>query len=306
MIEAGANANALLTRRLVASFPVDAARALERMPARDIAQLLASEDATAAAQVIRALAIPVARDTFVAMDPGRASAIAAVLPVPWAASMLRTMPPAQLEEILKELPNGFASAVRRALQHSSQTVASLMNPLVLSLPADVDVAFAIEQLRARKETTLECIYVVARDGLLAGAVRIPALVTASPETLLSDLLDAQVPALDADTDAPSLAAHSGWAHWRSLPVVDAGNHFLGAVSYHVIQRLLLDIPATSAKLAPLHVSFAELFWLGLTGMTDGLARTVASQVAQASDEQERLLARSDAPRASDAAKEGER
>jgi magnesium transporter len=264
-----------LASEMLAAFPVEAARALERASADDVAALLAQVDADIAVPVVRALSPPVARDSLVAMPVEAAARIAAGLPAPWVAALFRAAPRERVDAVLAALPARQRAAVTTAMQHRPKTAAALAEAVVLSLASDVDAAFALDQVRGRSVTARDGVYVVDREGRLAGVVGVADLVVAAPDAKLASLMTTDVVALGDGDDAGAIVANPGWHSWRTLPVVDGERMLLGVVRYETVQRLLLDHPAHEPSGVGLPVSLAELFWVGLIGMTDGLARTVA-------------------------------
>lgn len=265
----------VLAAELMIAYPEDAARVLERFPAADVAELVAELEPAAAAAILRAMTTVVGREALALADPERAGAVLAELSVPWAAALLRRAAPERIDRVLAGVDEPHRGAIARALTHDPRSVGALIDPAALALPPDVDAAFALDCVRAAHDARGDRIYVVDRDGRLEGVVGLAAVVTTAPDTRLEDLVTSELVTLRATDDTAAIAAHPAWSRWRSLPVVDADGAFLGVIRYDAVRRFVLASPSADASVVSLPVSLAELFWLGLAGVTDGLARTVA-------------------------------
>jgi len=198
--------------------------------------------------------------------------------VPWAAAMFRTEAAARVDAVLAGMPASASQPIRRALRYAAHSAGGLSDPNVLSLAPDVDAAHALDQVRRRRGADSGHIFVVNRGGRLAGVVGLAEVVAAPPESPLASIMETDVVSIEAAEDAAAIAGHASWLRWRSLPVVDTEGVLVGVIRYDDIQRLVLHVPAVPFRPIALPVSLAELFWLGLTGIADGLARTVALRV----------------------------
>ena len=265
-----------LSRTLLTSFPADAARQIDRFSGSEAAKVLSELEPAAAARVVRNMSAPIARDAMAAMTVATAAGITAALEAPWAAALFRAVPPDRVEAVLAGVAASHRSAVTRAMQHRAGTAGALLEPAVLSLAPDVAAAFALEQAKHRSVTSRDRVYVAERDGRLVGVVGIADLVVAAPEAKLATLMSADVAVLRHDDASAAVVAHPGWRSWRTLPVVDSAGTLLGVVRYDTVQTLVLDRAPRAASGIGLPVSLAELYWIGLVGITDGIARAVAA------------------------------
>jgi magnesium transporter len=263
-----------LSDRALASFPVDAARVLERLGINEVAELLAGVEPVVAAAVLDAMALAVARSVFAALDDPVAGALAATLPAARAAVLLRgTARPERIDAVLATAPQRHASHVRQALAHRPNTAGALADPDVLALAPEVTAAGALDRIR-EQGTRGNLVYVVDREHRLQGLVTVAAVVAAAPETPLGEIATDDVTPINAGEPAFEIARNPGWSRWRGLPVIDDGR-FVGVMRYDDLLEALRESPSAPAPLA-LPVAAAELVWLGLTGLVDGLARAVAT------------------------------
>jgi magnesium transporter len=262
-------ADALLQRS-----PQAAAITLERFDAAAIAELLAAVPAPTAAAVLRALSLSQARAALQTMpEPALAGALGA-MPAPRAAALLRGAAPGRVDAVLAALSREAQAALRTALDHRPGSAGALATPTA-DLAADLDAAGAIERLRAAGHAT-SSVPVVDRDGRLVGLLPLAALLTAPAGARVGDLPRTQMEALHEADGSEAVAAHPGWHTSDALPVVGADGVLLGVITLRTLEDFGLAQAARASAALGLPVALAELFWIGLRGITDGIGRTVSA------------------------------
>lgn len=267
-----------LVEALIDQHPDDAARALERRRPAEVAALLGELEPEPAASVLGRLDAPVAAAAIAELDADAAAAIAASLAPGHAANVVRRMPATAAEAILAACPTNFASAVRAVIAHPARSAGAMMDPHAPSLPRDLSVAIALAAIRERPERFKHYIYVVDRTQALVGVARLLDLVAASPERSLEDIMRSPVARIVASDLEPAVIAHPGWQRYTSLPVVDAEGRLVGVIRDDAVRSLVQRARSQSAdESISLAVSLAELFWLGLTGVTEGVASVVGRE-----------------------------
>ena len=274
-----------LIAALIEEAPEDAARVLEARAPDEAAALLATLAREPAAALVPRLEAGFAARVLEALAPAEAAAIVEGLAPTAAALPLRRAAPEHTAAVLAESDAGFATQVRALLAAPSRTAAALMDPDAPSLPRDLTTAAALAAVRARPSRFKHYLYVVDRAGILVGVTRLLDLVAAAPEAQLDDVMRAPVVRIHADEVEAAVLAHPGWERFTSLPVVDRGERLVGVLRDDVVRPILArarsEQTGTPMSLA---LSLAELFWLGLTGVTEGVASVVGREVARPPEE----------------------
>jgi hypothetical protein len=74
----------------------------------------------------------------------------------------------------------------------------------------------------------------------------------------------------------AILAHPGWRRFHALPVVDRDAVLLGAIRYQTFRGLEDAARDQSRRADAVTTVFAlgELYWLGLSGLLDGLSSVV--------------------------------
>jgi Mg/Co/Ni transporter MgtE len=259
----------------------DAARVLEGEAPAAVAALLCELELADATALLDRLEAGFTAAVLAALTPADAAAHLAGLSPAAAATVLRHTAPAIADAVLAAAPSELASAIRRVLVHPARTAAALMDPKPPAMPRDRSAAAALAAIRAEPARYGRYVYVVARDGELVGALRLVDIIAAAPEARLDALMVSPVVRLLADDPEAAVLAHPGWARYPQLPVVEAGEQLVGVIrddDVHALRRRDHAVPAGSS--ATLALSLAELFWLGMIGVADGVANVMGRGVEQ--------------------------
>lgn len=242
-------ANQALTRAFIENHPDRTAAVVERFPPGEVARFLGSE------------------------DPETAAPVVAHLTSPMAAALLEKMEPAEAASIVSYLPSHNAAAVLRALlEQEAGTVGALMEPRILSLDRDVQATEALAAARHGDHELPSYVFVVQRPGRFEGVLGISQVLRARPGQSLGQLGGMRREAVSAGEPAANIATHPAWATARALPVVDREGNLVGAVTFESIYELLASRPSAVREGVSTAVSLSQLYWFGLTGLVDGLAR----------------------------------
>jgi magnesium transporter len=256
--------------------PDGAARLLERAAPAEAAALLNEVPARVAAGVLRLMAPTSIAECAPALPVERLAEVVGELPLDAAAGVMHRLAPELREAVLTRLPVTAEAPLRRLLAYGPHTAGALADPLVLALPEDLTVGEAQRRLRAGGEHLFFYLYVVARDGTLAGVLDLPELMAARPRESLGTAMHRNPIRLEADTGLATVAAHPAWQDFDALPVVDAHGRLVGAIRHKVVRRLEaeLGLRARSESVVATLVGLSELYWAGLSGMFPRVAAAV--------------------------------
>src|SRR5690606_13564928 len=155
-----------------------------------------------------------------------------------AADLLVEMEPEDQEYVLSRLED--AAELRPLLLHPEDTAGGLMTSEFLALGRRMSAAEALAALRTWRpdaEDTYD-VYVVDRQGRLAGEVTMRRLLRAEPDTLLIDIVDPEVVSVLAGTDQEEVARIMSRYDLVSRPVVDAQGILVGVITIDDIVDVL--------------------------------------------------------------------
>ncbi|WP_411141143.1 magnesium transporter MgtE N-terminal domain-containing protein [Streptomyces sp. x-80] len=175
-----------------------------------------------------------AADVLEAMDPDDAADLLAELPEEAKERLLTLMRPAE------------AADMRRLMSYEERTAGGLMTTEPVVLRPDATVADALARVRDPDlSAALAAQVYVCRPpdqtptGTFLGLVHFQRLLRDPPFTLVSSLVDADLPALGPDTALTEVASYLATYNMVAAPVVDESGSLLGAVTVDdVLDHLL--------------------------------------------------------------------
>ncbi|MDD3678257.1 MAG: magnesium transporter [Dehalococcoidales bacterium] len=217
---------------------------LETEP-ESIAELLDSIPDDKAVIVFRLLPKTLAVDVFDYMDSSLQNRLLESFSDQAARTFLEAMPPDDRIELLEEAP---ANVARRLLQilspeqrrltvhllgYQEDTAGREMTPYFVDLHGFMTVEQALERIRElaiNRETIYVC-YVMDRGRHLIGTVSLRDLVTADPQSRISDIMTPEPLFVYTNTDREEVAKILRERELIAIPVVDAEERLVGILTY---------------------------------------------------------------------------
>ncbi|MGW3622800.1 magnesium transporter MgtE N-terminal domain-containing protein [Streptomyces sp. NPDC000880] len=175
-----------------------------------------------------------AADVLEAMDPDDA------------ADLLSELPEEEKERLLALMRPDEAADVRRLLSYEERTAGGLMTTEPIVLRPDSTVADALARVRQRDlSPALAAQVYVCRPpdetptGKYLGTVHFQRLLRDPPFTLVSSIVDTDLPPLSPNTPLSAVTSYLAAYNMVAAPVVDEGGSLLGAVTVDdVLDHLL--------------------------------------------------------------------
>lgn len=216
---------------LTAKRRVEVARELDDERLADVFEELNDDDRI---EIVQALEAERAADVLEEMDPADA------------ADLLSDLPPEQAEDLLERIEPDDAEDLRRLLTYDEFSAGGMMTPEPVILPPDATVAEALAQIRnADLSPALASQVYVTRNptetptGRYLGTCHFQQLLREPPGTLVSAIVDANLAPVGPDTPLDVITRHFAAYNLVALPVIDEGDHLLGAVTIDdVIDHML--------------------------------------------------------------------
>jgi magnesium transporter len=157
-----------------------------------------------------------------------------------AADLLGDLEPAQVEAILAGMED--PEEVRPLLLHPDDSAGGLMTSEFLALRRKMTAREAIQALRewTPEEEDIYALFVVDREGILAGVVSLRQLVLADPNHRLEEIMRSEVIAVQVGADQEECARLMSRYDLLALPVVDAVGKLLGVVTVDDVVDVLVE------------------------------------------------------------------
>jgi magnesium transporter len=273
-----------LCREFIDAHTGDAARAIERLPASEAAALLAALPPPTAARALDVMMPTSGADCLALLDPPAAVAMLIELPAGRAAPLLRHVGETARTAILGQMPPDEARTLRTVLAHPPGSAGALMDSRVFAARASHCIADVRAALRRSAPRTRDYVFVVDDEHRLTGVVALGDLVAARPGETLTAVMNRSVSRVAASAGRAAILYHPGWKRFHALPVVDDESVLLGAIPHQTVRALMEEdafSSPTQLQAATTVVALGELYWLGLSGVLDGMAAAVRSAVSRA-------------------------
>ncbi|MGJ8668571.1 MAG: magnesium transporter [Oceanococcus sp.] len=204
------------------------------------------------------------------------------------ADFIDDLPEKLTQRVLDSMDEARRARVESVMSYSYDTAGGLMNTDPISVRPNVTLEVVLRYLRMLGSLPdhTDILFVVDRYGHFLGTLAINKVVTLNPESMVSEIMDRDFPALSVDTTSTEVAKRFEDRDLISAPVVDERNILLGRVTIDDVVDVIRDeaehnllAPAGLDEeddiFAPVHRSARRrAVWLGINLVTAFMAAGV--------------------------------
>jgi magnesium transporter len=227
--------------KLALLHPADIADIVEEMAADERKAVFEQLDVETAAEALSEVDPEMQASIVSDLDEERAADILEEMAPDEAADLLQDLSVERREELVELMEKDEKQDVEELLSYDEESAGGIMTTDLISLPAELTAAQAIDRLRELKpdpELTYY-LYVVDAEGRLDGVISLRDLVVAKPDEKLNDVMDPHVLKVEATTPKEEVAALIAKYDLLALPVVDARRKLLGTVTIDDVVEIMM-------------------------------------------------------------------
>lgn len=157
-----------------------------------------------------------------------------------AVDFIEEMPANLVEKVLKNSTPQTRKTINKFLKYEDDTAGSIMTTEYVDLKEDYTVAKALERIRkiGKDVETINVLYVTGPRRVLKGVLTIKDILLASPETLVTDLMEDNVIFETTSTDQEQVAQTFKKYDILVLPIVDKENRLVGIVTVDDVMEII--------------------------------------------------------------------
>lgn len=221
----------ILQHRLADEHPVDIAAALQHLDEEQKLSVLEALEPETQAQVLDETDIETKKVFLEQADREVLTSIVEEMPPDEGADLLDLMPEETEQQVLQAVEEPHAGSLRELLEYEPDTAGGQMTTDFVSLKAETTAAEAIRKIQGAVDAEqVNWLYVVDDRGGLVGTVSIQQLITAKPDSMVSDFLHTEVYSVTTDVDQEEAARVVDRYNLPALPVTDADGMLKGIIT----------------------------------------------------------------------------
>lgn len=221
--------------------PADIAEIISQVSHIEGATFFKNLDADVAAEALSELKPETQVEIISEMNTSEAADIIEEMPPDEAADVISDLSAEKAKEILEHIEKKDAEDIQELLCHEEDTAGGLMTNEFITMPSDITIKEAIEQIRqnAPEVEAVYYIYITDKDKKLHGVVSLRDLLITDDNSKLSDIMETKIKAVHPEDDEMEVAEIISKYNLVAIPVINEDGLILGIVTIDdIIDRIL--------------------------------------------------------------------
>jgi magnesium transporter len=212
--------------------PADLADLMEELSPAERQSIMDSLDEEVAAETLAELDKRLQTQVVEKLDPEKAADIIEEMSPDAAADLIASLSPDTSDEVLQEMGHREAAQVEGLLQFTENTAGGMMTTEMVVVGEDATRGEVVDHIRFHEiaPDQLDTIVLIDRDATLAGVVPVSRLLIASSDQRVSELVFEPMLSVTPEVEDHEVFELFDKYNLRSLTVVDAERHPIGAIT----------------------------------------------------------------------------
>ena len=219
----------VLHEAFFSNYHAEAAQILENFQVPDILRLIQSTTGKNAANLLACMSPPVATEVLMAMSTDLLARTLPEMSPAIAASLLQRLDKDLWMAILNRIASRNANEIRSYMEYPLDSVGSLMDPNVFTLPEDLTVEAAMAQVRIHGPKDIHDLYIVDRHHVLVGRLSVRDLLLIEPDERLQSVMHRDLSAIHPLESREQIVELFSERLLFTIPVVDLDGNLLGVI-----------------------------------------------------------------------------
>jgi magnesium transporter len=156
--------------------------------------------------------------------------------------LVRRLDPEVVDDLLPLVAKADREDIRRLLSYPEDSAGAVMTTDYATLPADITVAQALDELRrqAPEKETIYYVYVVDPNRRLLGFISLRHLILAKPSAIVGNIMEQEVIAVRVDEDREEVARQLALYNFIAIPVIDDQHRLVGIVTHDDVIDVMVE------------------------------------------------------------------
>ena len=213
--------------------PVVVVDILEELDPRDVWVVLDNADLRLRVEIFEYIDLPRQIEMVARLDKRRLSELLEEMSPDDRVDLLSRMPHNRVEDLLPLIAQAERNDIRRLLSYDEDSAGSIMTTEYASLPANITVSDALQQLRqqAPDSETIYYIYILNSSRRLEGLISLRELILARTDSVLSEIMERDVIRMRVNEDREDVAQELARYNFIAMPIVDDDDRLVGIVTH---------------------------------------------------------------------------
>jgi magnesium transporter len=216
-------------------FPSEGSEILNTASSSDILNCIQKQPVGSSREIFIKLSRDVSSNVLMEMDDSYFIELFSGMDSYTAALILSTLSKDRIEQKLHLLPSGISLEIKEIMTYPTDSAGFLMDTQVLTFYPENTIKDVLKKLRLRKDRKITNIYVIDKEGRLAGKIPLQVIAISTQQNLLKDLTE-ESKSVHVMSPRQEIVEIFEDNNVINIPVVDHDNILLGIIRHDALVK----------------------------------------------------------------------